>query len=166
MGRTYCIPRRFDKNDHSNRSNKNKNVRQLLYVIPMLLISASCVNKTENQARESGQEIYFAQSTYDYGEIAEGSDGLYTIAFKNLGDAPIVVNRVRASCGCTVPSWPEKPIEPGASGEIQVEYNTRLTGSFMKSVYVYSSAENSPVKLTVKGKVLPRINPLDKSLPD
>lgn len=165
MDRTYCIVSRFDGNDHSFRSN-NKNVRQLLFFIPLLLISGSCVNKTEKQAMQSGQEIYFAQSTYDYGEIAEGSDGLYTIAFKNLGDAPVVINRVRASCGCTVPSWPEEPIEPGGSGEIQVDYNTRLTGSFMKSVYVYSSAENSPVKLTVKGKVLPRKNPIDKSLPE
>ncbi len=122
------------------------------------------MNKTEQQAKESGQEIYFSQTTYDYGEILEGSDGLYTIDFKNIGNEAIVINRVRSSCGCTVPSWPKAPVEPGAKGEIEVKYNTGLTGSFMKSVYVYSSAENSPVKLTVRGKVLPRENPEEKSL--
>ncbi len=147
-------------------SDYNKNVRQLLYLIPLLLLSGSCVNKSEKQASESGQEIYFAQTTYDYGEIEEGSDGLYTIEFKNISDFPIIVNHVRASCGCTAPSWPEEPVEPGASGEIEVKYNTRLTGSFMKSVYVYSTAENSPVKLTVKGKVLPMERPKDESKPE
>lgn len=141
-------------------------MKQLLISLSVLLLMGACVNKTEKQAKESGQQIFFAQTTYDYGEIREGSDGIYTIDFKNVGDTPIVVNRVRSSCGCTVPSWPQEPVEPGAEGEIKVKYNTRLTGSFMKSVYVYSSAENSPVKLTVKGKVLPMERPVDTSKPE
>lgn len=141
-------------------------MKQLFISISLLFLLVSCVNKTEKQAKESGQQIFFAQTTYDYGEIQEGSDGIYTIDFKNVGDTPIVVNRVRSSCGCTVPSWPQEPVEPGAAGEIKVKYNTRLTGSFMKSVYVYSSAENSPVKLTVKGKVLPMERPVDSSKPE
>ncbi len=139
-------------------------VKQLFIFVSLLLSISSCVNKTEQQAMESGQDIYFAQSTFDYGEILEGSDGLYTISFKNIGDKAIVINRVRSSCGCTVPSWPKAPLEPGAKGEIEVKYNTGLTGSFMKSVYVYSSAENSPVKLTIRGKVLPREKSAEKSL--
>lgn len=139
-------------------------VKQLFLFVSLVITISSCMNKTEQQAKESGQEIYFSQTTYDYGEILEDSDGLYTIDFKNIGNEAIVINRVRSSCGCTVPSWPKAPVEPGAKGEIEVKYNTELTGSFMKSVYVYSSAENSPVKLTVRGKVLPRENPAEKSL--
>lgn len=141
-------------------------MKQLLLSVSLLLLVSSCVNKSEKQAKESGQQIYFSQATFDYGEIKEGSDGIYTIDFKNIGDTPIIVNRVRSSCGCTVPSWPKEPVEPGATGEIKVKYNTRLTGSFMKSVYVYSSADNSPVKLTVKGKVLPMERPVDESKPE
>lgn len=139
-------------------------MKQLFIFVSLLLTISSCMNKTEQQAKESGQEIYFSQTTYDYGEILEGSDGLYTIDFKNIGNEAIVINRVRSSCGCTVPSWPKAPVEPGAKGEIEVKYNTELTGSFMKSVYVYSSAENSPVKLTVRGKVLPSEKSAKKSL--
>ena len=139
-------------------------VKHLFIFVPLLLIISSCVNKTEQQAKQSGQEIYFSQTTYDYGEILEGSDGLYTIGFKNIGNEAVIISRVRSSCGCTVPSWPKEPVEPGAKGEIEVKYNTELTGSFMKSVYVYSSAENSPVKLTIRGKVLPREKSAEKSL--
>lgn len=138
-------------------------MRIILLLVSVLTITVSCVNPNEQQAKKSGQEIYFAQSTYDYGEIAEGSDGLYNINFKNLGENAIVINRVRSSCGCTIPSWPRNPIEPGEEAEIQVKYNTALRGSFMKSVYVYSTAANSPVKLTIKGKVIGENEPGSKN---
>lgn len=138
-------------------------MKNLFWIALSLLLLGSCINKDEKQAMHSGQQIYFTQSTFDYGQIEEDSEGIYRISFKNIGSDPIIINRVRSSCGCTIPSWPMQPIEPGKSGEIEVKYNTALTGSFMKSVYVYSSAENSPVKLTVKGKVMPKERNLSES---
>jgi len=93
---------------------------------------------------------------HDYGQIEQDSDGTWSFAFKVLGDQAVVINRVRSSCGCTVPEWPREPIEPGSSGKITVQYNTALTGTFLKSVTVYSTASNSPVKLQIKGKVVPK----------
>lgn len=133
-------------------------MKQTLLVISALILLTSCNNKGEQEARKSGDEIFFEQSTYDYGQISEDSDGIYMISFKNIGEQAIIINRVRSSCGCTIPTWPKKPIEPGEFGEIEVKYNTALAGSFMKSVYVYSSAANSPVKLVIKGKVIPNNN--------
>ena len=43
---------------------------------------------------------------------------------------------------------------PGNSGKIEVKYNTATTGTFLKSIFVYSTAANSPVKLQVKGRVV------------
>jgi hypothetical protein len=120
------------------------------------IIITSCGGKDEQKAKKSGQEIFFEQTTYDFGEIDEYSDTIFIIKFKNIGDKAIIINRVRSTCGCTIPSWPREPINSGKSGEIEVKYNTALTGTFMKAVYVYSSADNSPVKLTVKGKVIPK----------
>ncbi len=120
-----------------------------------LFLVFSCTSKNEQLAKKSGQEIYFEQSTYDFGEIAEDSDTVFFVSFKNIGKKAIIINRVRSTCGCTIPSWPKEPVEPATGGNIEVKYNTSLTGPFMKSVYVYSSAGNSPVKLTVKGKVIP-----------
>ena len=119
-----------------------------------IILLGSCVNKTEQQAKSSGMEIFFEETTHDYGEIQIDSDGTYKFEFKNIGGDPLLINRVRSTCGCTIPSWPREPIEPGNSGEIAVRYNTALAGTFMKSIVVYSSALNSPVKLVVKGKVV------------
>jgi hypothetical protein len=126
--------------------------------ILVLLILASgtwcCSDSPEEKAKNRGQEIWFEEYMHDYGEIEKDSDGSWSFVFKNLGDEPFVINRVRSTCGCTVPEWPKEPIEPGASGEITVIYNTRTTGTFLKSVIVYSTAANSPVKLQIKGKVV------------
>jgi len=129
---------------------------QLLSIIAIIVVAiviTGCANTTEDKAKVHGQEIWFEETLHDYGEIEEDSDGTWSFAFKNLGEEAIVINRVRSTCGCTVPDWPREPIEAGATGEITVKYNTATTGTFLKSVIVYSSAANSPVKLQIKGKV-------------
>src|SRR5690606_6253683 len=35
----------------------------------------------------------------------------------------LVIENASASCGCTVPEKPEKPINPGATGKVKVQYN-------------------------------------------
>jgi hypothetical protein len=126
-------------------------------ILFIALWATGCTNTPEGKAKDHGQEIWFEAYIHDYGQIEEDSDGSWSFAFKNLGEEAIVINRVRSTCGCTVPEWPRQPIEPGASGEIMVKYNTATTGTFMKSVMVYSTAANSPVKLQIKGKVVPVI---------
>ncbi len=122
-------------------------------LVIFLLVLTACTDNPEELAKKRGQEIWFQETLHDYGEIPVDSDGNWSFTFRNVGKEAIVINRVRSTCGCTIPAWPREPIEPGASGEITVEYDTGGTGTFLKSVYVYSSAANSPVKLQIKGKV-------------
>jgi hypothetical protein len=128
----------------------------VLAILALVIASAGCADTTEEQAKDKGEEIWFEEIMHDYGEIPEKSDGTWSFTFKNLGDQAVLINRVRSTCGCTVPDWPRQPVEPGASGQVTVRYNTAQTGTFLKSVYVYSTAANSPVKLQIKGKVLPK----------
>ena len=115
---------------------------------------AACSNDPEDKARDKGEEIWFEEHLHDFGELQKDGDGSWSFAFKNLGEKAIVINRVRSTCGCGVPEWPGEPLEPGASGEITVIYDTSKTGTFLKSIIVYSSAANSPVKLQIKGRVV------------
>jgi hypothetical protein len=131
--------------------------KELIAGILILLISSllvGCSGDSESRATQKGTELWFEENLHDYGEIVKDGDGTWSFAFKNLGKEAVVINRVRSTCGCTVPEWPREPIEPGASGEITVEYNTSTTGTFLKSVFVYSTAANSPVKLQIKGRVV------------
>jgi hypothetical protein len=130
--------------------------RLITYVwsaVLLTLILASCSDDPQEQAKRKGQELWFDEYVHDYGQIEVDSDGSWTFTFKNIGENAVLINRVRSTCGCTVPAWPREPIEPGSAGEITVKYNTALTGTFLKSLFVYSTAANSPVKLQIKGKV-------------
>ena len=104
--------------------------------------------------QEKKAEIKFDQKIIDYGEIEYNSDGKRIFKFTNVGEAPLIFNRISSSCGCTVPKRPEKPIEPGQSGEIEVEYDTKRVGVFIKAVTINSNAINSNIVLRIKGEVL------------
>jgi len=105
-------------------------------------------------AQEKQAEIEFETNSIDYGQIDFESDGTKIFKFKNIGDAPLVFTRISSSCGCTIPKKPEKPIEPGAEGQIEVNYDTKRVGIFRKAVTVNSNAKNPTVILRIMGEVL------------
>ncbi|MDA8685779.1 DUF1573 domain-containing protein [Robiginitalea sp.] len=106
-------------------------------------------------AQEQVAKIEFKTDTVDYGEIAKGSDGVRIFEFTNTGNAPLVISKVSSSCGCTIPKKPEAPIAPGATGEIQVKYDTNRVGPIRKAITVISNAETPTVILKIKGEVMP-----------
>ncbi|MDB2521259.1 DUF1573 domain-containing protein [Flavobacteriaceae bacterium] len=106
-------------------------------------------------AQASGPMINFDMDTIDYGEIVKGSDGGRTFTFENTGDAPLEIQGVRSSCGCTVPKKPEAPIAPGEKGEITVRYDTNRVGVFRKTITVNTNvASASIIALKIRGNVL------------
>ena len=119
-----------------------------LLVLTVFLISF------QGFSQEKQAKIEFKQNEIDYGNIDKNSDGTRTFEFTNTGNAPLIINRVKSSCGCTVPSKPTQPIMPGKSDEIVVKYNTHRVGPFRKTITVYSNAKNNVVILKIKGKVV------------
>ena len=115
-----------------------------LFFLPLLAFS-----------QEKQAEVKFDVTTIDYGEVEFESDGKRIFKFKNIGTAPLVFTRISSSCGCTIPKKPEKPIEPGGEGEIEVEYDTKREGLFMKAISVVSNSKNPSTILRIKGEVLP-----------
>lgn len=111
--------------------------------------------------------ITFEETTYDFGDIYE-EDGKAThvFKFKNTGTSPLVVSRVRASCGCTTPTWTRSPIEPGKSGTITVAYNPAgRPNAFTKSIAVMSNAKDEQVVLLIKGVVISKSAAENHKLP-
>ena len=127
--------------------------------ISLLFVSlavASAYSQKEintNQDTQDIPEIYFENTTHNYGNMEYNSDGLCEFTFKNTGKEPLLLTNVKASCGCTTPTWPKEPIKKGKKGTIVVKYNTKITGSFSKTIRVYSNAKTSPVTLKITGTV-------------
>jgi hypothetical protein len=101
----------------------------------------------------NSQEFKFDLEIIDYGKINKGADGERIFVFTNIGDAPIIIQNVQSSCGCTIPEKPEKPIMPGEKGEIKVSYDTKRLGGFSKQITILSNAKIARKTLKIKGYV-------------
>lgn len=112
-------------------------------------------------------QINFAKKVHDYGEIKEdGGAATTTFEFTNNGDQPLILNNVKATCGCTTPEWTKNPIPPQGKGTIKVSYNPKnRPGAFSKNVNVYSNTQPSVTVLNIKGKVKPREKTLEEKYP-
>ncbi len=100
----------------------------------------------------------FQKTEHNFGTIKEEIGAVTTqFAFENTGDAPIIIQRVSSSCGCTTPSYTRQPILPGKEGTISAQYSTvRRPGTFNKTIRVYTNIPDTVYVLTIKGNVTPK----------
>jgi len=124
-------------------------------VVLSILISCFAL-ATVNAQKVKGPSINFKKVVHDYGTIENGADGRCEFKFTNNGTEPLKITSCRASCGCTIPSWPREEILPGKSEIIKVKYDTKRTGGIHKTITIQSNAVDNPTKvLTIKGKINP-----------
>lgn len=103
-----------------------------------------------------GAGMVFENETIDYGTIPHNADGKREFVFTNNGNKPLIIESTQGSCGCTVPTTPKDPIQPGQKGVIGVKYATDRVGPFTKNVTIKSNAIGQETKVvTIKGNVLP-----------
>jgi hypothetical protein len=123
-------------------------MKKLIMLLFVGLISLS-INGQEKMAK-----IEFESETIDYGTIDKGADGVRIFKFKNIGDAPLIISKVKSTCGCTVPKKPEDPIMPGETGEIEVKYDTNRVMPIRKTITVTSNSDRPTIALKIKGNVV------------
>jgi hypothetical protein len=87
-------------------------------------------------------EFQFIEDKHDFGTIIEGTDAYWEFKFKNIGTDTIKLKEqpepdVRASCGCTTPTW-TKVVAPGETGIVSAKYGSagRPVGNITKNVTV------------------------------
>jgi hypothetical protein len=105
-------------------------------------------------AQSKAPKMEFEQTTVDYGTIEQNSDPLRTFTFKNTGDAPLIITGARGSCGCTVPTYPKKPIASGETAVIEVRYDTKRIGAFRKSVRITTNEKVMKKTKNEQGEVV------------
>lgn len=110
-------------------------------------------------------EIYFEQITHDFGTFPEENGKVScTFEFKNIGKSDLVLQSVKASCGCTTPDWTKEPVKPGETGVVKATYNASgRPGSFTKTITVKSNAGEK--RLTIKGEVIPKAQKVEDKYP-
>ena len=134
-----------------------------LLMITFLLMATFTMATAQKQA-----QIKFDKLTHDFGTFSESSPVVEcTFTFKNVGEAPLIINQAVASCGCTVPSYTKEPIAPGATGAIKVTYNGKgnlklftvyrmlgkFPGHFKKTITIRTNGATELTRLYVEGNM-------------
>ncbi|MBQ6746640.1 MAG: DUF1573 domain-containing protein [Bacteroidaceae bacterium] len=108
--------------------------------------------ESETKASLTTAELDISQ--LDFGELSEGVSQQRIVNLKNTGNKPLIVQDVVVSCGCTKVKYPQTPIMPGETGEVVVSYDPDKKGGFHKTVTLYCNAKQSPLKLSISGRVV------------
>ena len=112
-------------------------------------------DKPAAAANPNAPVLNFPETAYNFGEISEGPQVTHEFKFTNDGKEPLILSNVKASCGCTTPSWPKDPILPGKQATILVTYNTQgRPGNFNKSITITSNATTPSKVIYIKGEVV------------
>ena len=97
----------------------------------------------------------FQEEEYNFGDIKDGDIVSHVFKFTNTGQAPLIISKATAACGCTVPQWPRQPIPVGASGEIKVQFDSsNKPGIQNKVVTITANTETKVKKLLIKAQVV------------
>lgn len=104
----------------------------------------------------------FERTEYDFGQIKEGEKVVYTYKFTNTGEAPLIVNSVQPSCGCTAPDWSKEPIPAGGTGFVKVEFDSNGKQGIQNKV-VTVNANTWPKSLILRFKA--QVNPKPDGAP-
>jgi hypothetical protein len=100
-------------------------------------------------------DFKFDKETYDFGKISTAKPVSVEFKFTNVGEKPLIITNVSASCGCTVPEWPKTPIKKGQTGVIKVTYTPTPTAMpFTKPITITSNAKISTKYLYIKGQTV------------
>ena len=119
----------------------------------ILFLAIAFMTFTVAQAQQKDSTIVFNKTVHDFGELTQGVPQTYSFEFTNTGKEVLVIENVRASCGCTSSGWTKEPIKPGEKGYVSATYNAASKGMFDKSLTVTSNGTPNVIVLRVKGNV-------------
>ena len=136
----------------------------LFLLLPLVLLScdvrrtdkiADDAFKLKEQALKDSTSVQIIDASYNFGKVVDGEKVEYNYRFRNTGNKPLVIIKASASCGCTVPQKPEKPILPGEIGFIKVVFDSKgRIGETHKSITVTSNAHPEFPELKLEGEVI------------
>lgn len=97
--------------------------------------------------------LTFKEESFNFGDIEKGKPVTHEFSFKNTSKQTVLITNVKASCGCTTPTWTKTPIKPGETGNVTATYNAANPGAFTKTITVTTNDTEQNKVLSIKGKV-------------
>lgn len=148
---------------------------KILFIPVSLLLIVSCSTDTINDMPNEGITVDLIQNPktlrdgkkvempimkfkskhHTFGELVQGEKVKHTFKFTNTGNTPLIINNAKATCGCTVPSWPKEPILPNEKGAIEVVFNSEgKMGAFNKTITINANTMPNTNKISISGNII------------
>lgn len=124
--------------------------RAIIAIAAFFLIVAGASAAAGKEARAR-----FKEDAWDFGKAKQGEVLTHEFVFVNDGEAPLVIERVATSCGCTAALASEDRIAPGKEGRIKATFDTRgYSGKVVKYVTIESNdAANARRELKISAEI-------------
>ena len=108
------------------------------------------------QAVSEHPEITFQSNKIDFGDTLYRKEAVYEydFVFENTGSAPLVINKVVATCPCVTVPLPEGPIPPGTVDTLKVYFKPNHASKYTQRIMVFTNCPISSSQLYAKGNFL------------
>ena len=116
------------------------------WLILILLLTAGSV---WGAAPRLSPAIEIVPERYHFGELSEGTVASHIFIIKNTGKANLVIERVYASCGCSLVKLQQYRLKPGEQTAMEVFLDThgKAEGDFSGTLEIASNAPQERTKL-------------------
>ena len=109
-----------------------------------------------NEAKPEGPlpVIEFDNTSFDFGTVKEGEKVTHTYQVKNTGEAPLLIESAKASCGCTTPEWTKEPIPVGGTGFVKAGFDSQgKSGKQNKTITIIANTWPKRTELRFSAQV-------------
>lgn len=133
-----------------------------LFFLSTMILASIFVNA---QAPTNTSKLKFNTLEHDFGNLPQGQPVSFDFEFTNT-DAKdsVVLEDVKASCGCTTPTWTKEPVMPGKKGTIKAQYNMARDGAYRKSITV-TTKNGENIVLYISGNAVEQKQGVDDAEP-
>lgn len=109
----------------------------------------------------AGPKITFDKESHDYGKVLYGDTVTEEFPFTNSGNATLVIEDLKSSCGCTKAVKGSREIPPRGTSKIIAAFDTNglRAGAKLKTIFVHSNDPDRPVvKLIIRADVVKELS--------
>ena len=118
----------------------------------MFALSASVLAPAQ---APTGPKLVLDAKYFYFSKVERGTVATHHFRITNAGDAPLAIQQVRPTCGCTATTLGKDKLAPGESTELEVNFHTGLyKGMTSKRILIVSNDKAKPNQtITVEADV-------------
>jgi hypothetical protein len=97
-------------------------------------------SSTTQVQKDINKVLKFTNDNYNMGNIPYGKPTEFVVTIENISAAPVTLNNVQVSCGCTTPKFQANAvIAPGQKTTVTLGFNGAAMGNFTKNATIFLS---------------------------